>query len=199
MTGVIVRDEAVDPARRRGDSGGRPDGVRLWVHRSSMRILQLGKDDGLRLRAIRLRALQDVPDAFATTFEEASTRPADEWSAQLARLPTFVAVVDGNDAGMVRCDRDRDQSTAAWLLSMWVAPKMRRRGVGAALVGAVVDWARAGGFERLLLEVADHNTPAIALYTRMGFTPNGIVSTLPPPRQDIAEHQLELRLLPPRR
>ena len=36
--------------------------------------------------------------------------------------------------------------------------------------------------------------PAIALYTRNGFERNGEVSTLPPPREHISDHQRELKL-----
>ena len=62
------------------------------------------------------------------------------------------------------------------------------------LVDAVVAWARANGVRRLLLDVADHNAPAIVLYARMGFVRNGITSTMPPPRAHVTEHQRELRL-----
>lgn len=37
----------------------------------------------------------------------------------------------------------------------------------------VVAWARANGMNRLLLDVADLNAQAIALYESKGFKPNG--------------------------
>jgi GNAT superfamily N-acetyltransferase len=153
---------------------------------------RLGVDEGLRLRAIRLRALQDAPDAFGSTYEETVGRPPESWSKQLAELPTFVAVKDDLDVGMVRCARDEATAGTAWLISMWVAPDFRRTGLGGTLVDAVVEWARLHGVSRLLLDVADHNAPAIALYEKKGFEPNGKVSTLPPPREHIREHQREL-------
>ena len=78
---------------------------------------------------------------------------------------------------------------------MWVAPEIRRTGVAAALVELVIEWARTNGVSRLLLDVADENAPAIALYDRKGFKLNGEVGALPPPRQHIREHQRELRLV----
>lgn len=146
------------------------------------------------MRSIRLRALLDAPDAFGSTYEESVARPAERWPEQLRDLPTFVAVEDDIDVGIVRCARDKADTEAAWLISMWVAPEARRRGVGAILVDAVINWAHANRVSRLLLEVADGNAPAIALYARKGFTPNGEVSALPPPRDHIREHQRELRL-----
>jgi hypothetical protein len=42
--------------------------------------------------------------------------------------------------------------------------------------------------------VAEGNAPAIARYTKKGFLPNGVVGTLPPPRQHIREIQLVMAL-----
>jgi GNAT superfamily N-acetyltransferase len=158
-----------------------------------VRLEQLDSEAGPRLRSIRLRALLDTPDAFGSTYEETVARPAESWSEQLRNLPTFVAVSDELDVGVVRCGRDNANTRTAWLISMWVAPEVRRSGVGGLLVDAVIGWARASGMNRLLLDVADGNAPAIALYSRKGFMPNGEVSTLPPPRDHIREHQRELR------
>ena len=157
-------------------------------------IKRLAAHEGLRLRTIRLRALADAPDAFGSTHDEAAARPLESWAAQLQEIPTFVAVVDGEDVGLVRGARDDSQADAAWLISMWVAPEVRGQGLGEALIDAVVEWARAGGARRVLLDVGDHNHPAIALYARMGFEPNGTTGSLPAPRDHIREHQRELRL-----
>jgi GNAT superfamily N-acetyltransferase len=159
-----------------------------------LRLDLLTADEGARLRAIRLRALRDAPDAFGASLDEATARSPEGWAKQVVDLPTFVAVREGVDVGMVRCARDSASGGIAWLISMWVAPRMRRQGVGGALVDAVIGWARANGVSRLLLDVADHNSPAIELYARKGFVPNGITSTMPPPRQQVGEHQRELRL-----
>ena len=171
--------------------------VRLQPDRGSEAVLleQLHSEEGPRLRAIRLRALLDAPDAFGSTLEEAEARPAESWSKQLLDLPTFVAVTDGLDVGVVRCARDEARIETAWLISMWVAPEVRRKGVGGVLVDATIQWARSNGVTRLLLDVADNNTAAIALYTRKGFEPNGEVSAFPPPREHILEHRRELRTL----
>ncbi|WP_394841146.1 GNAT family N-acetyltransferase [Pendulispora brunnea] len=159
-----------------------------------MEIHRLTADEGPRLRAVRLRALRDAPDAFGTTFEEANAWRAETWTSQLEKLATFVAARDGMDIGLARGAPHDDVEDAAILLSMWVAPEARGQGVGDALVGAVAAWARAQGFRQLLLDVADTNARAIAFYARLGFFPTGAVSTLPPPREHILEHQRALDL-----
>lgn len=166
----------------------------MTSHASPIDIKHLAADEGLRLRTIRLRALADVPDAFGSTYDEAAARPMDSWTKQLQKIATFVAVVNGEDVGLVRGVRDDLLPDAAWLISMSVSPKVRGQGVGEALIDAVVEWARISGARRVLLDVGDHNQPAIALYARKGFEPNGTIGSLPPPRSHIREHQLELQL-----
>jgi ribosomal protein S18 acetylase RimI-like enzyme len=141
-----------------------------------------------------LAALAEAPDAFGTTFEEASRWPGERWLQQLRDLPTFIAADDVEDLGIVRGEPDHDDPTAYWLMSMWVAPSARGRGVGDALVQTLVAFARERRATRLVLDVADHNTHAIALYERHGFVANGQHGAMPPPREHVREHQLELRL-----
>ena len=62
------------------------------------------------------------------------------------------------------------------------------------LIEALIDWARTAGHDRLLLDVADTNLPAVRLYERMGFEPTGAVGSLPPPREHIREHGRALDL-----
>jgi len=166
----------------------------LFLSEIRPRFERLNANEGPRLRAIRLRALLDAPDAFGSIFEEAAARPAEDWSRQVLDLPTFVAVVNDLDVGMVRGARDETRAGTAWLISMWVAPEVRRLGVGGCLVDAVIAWARSSRVNRLLLDVADTNPAAIALYERKGFQRNGEVSTMPHPREHIREHQRELKI-----
>lgn len=156
---------------------------------SASPIQRLHPHEGPRLRSLRLRALRDAPEAFASTWAETASRPPESWTRQLRELATFVATRSGADLGMVRGGPDHDHPNTAWLLSMWVAPEARGQGIGEALIEALVRWARDAGYARVLLEVGDHNTPAIALYARMGFVANGEVSRLAPPREHVTEHQ----------
>lgn len=80
-----------------------------------LRLDPLTPEEAPRLQAIRLRALQDAPDAFGSTFDEALTRPPAFWSEQALKLTTFIAVAEGRDVGMVRCRRDEIRLDAAWV------------------------------------------------------------------------------------
>jgi len=166
-----------------------------WSRQKSVKIEYLIAEQWRRYRAIRLQALADAPDAFARTHAEEAMFPPEDWRARLSSgSATFVAVIDGADIGMATGAKWRGRDGVAGLFGMWVAPLARGNGVGTALTHAGIDWARASGFERLVLDVADQNHPAIELYRRAGFEPTGATSTLPPPRDHITEHERALAL-----
>jgi ribosomal protein S18 acetylase RimI-like enzyme len=157
-------------------------------------IERLRRGEGARLRAIRLRALADTPEAFASTFEDSAGRSPEAWEAQIQTLPTFVWREGDADLGMVRgAPHDRDPE-AAYLLSMWVAPEARGRGIGAALIDEVAAWARGQGSRRLVLDVGTNNAPARRLYERHGFVVSGRIGSLPPPRVSVCELEMTFDL-----
>ena len=164
----------------------------------SVVVERLHPGDEARLRAIRLRALKDAPHAFDTTLEEARRWPADRWQQQLRILATFVAVLGGrDDVGLVRVGPGDDDPSAAYLVSLWVAPALRRRRVGTELIRAAARWAEASRFKTLRLDVADTNRAAIGLYECAGFHPTGRTGTLPPPRDHVREIEMAISVTPP--
>ena len=164
-----------------------------------MRIERLSPDDWERSRDVRLRALLDAPDAFATRHAEEREQPEPFWRGRLenAACATFVARAGGVDLGCAVGAPWTEAASTAGLFSMWVAPEARGQGAGDALVRAVVDWAREGGYARLVLEVADENAPAVGLYARHGFEPTGRTGHLPAPREHVLEHERALVLEEP--
>jgi len=85
----------------------------------------------------------------------------------------LLAEEDGRSCGLVFGLLDREHPTTGHVGGMWVEPESRRRGAGAALLRAVIDWARLRQLERLELWVTEGNEPAIRLYERIGFTDTG--------------------------
>ena len=157
-------------------------------------IERLRAGEGQRLRAIRLRALADAPEAFASTLADAEARDSAAWEAQIEALPTFVWREGDADVGMVRAAPHDGDADAGYLISMWVAPEARGRGVGAALVREVVAWAREGGLRRLYLDVGAGNASARRLYGRRGFVATGATGALPSPRAHVCEVQMAIEL-----
>jgi len=154
----------------------------------------LTSDEWQRYRSLRLASLADSPDAFGTTLAAARTLTEVEWKNRLIELPTLVAALDEVDVGTVRVATDDTDSTAAYLISMWVAPEARGRQIGESLIQSAISLARSKNYRMMSLDVADNNTAAISLYERMGFEPNGETGTLPEPRTHVSEHRRVLYL-----
>jgi len=142
-----------------------------------MLIRRLRPDEWAALRDLRLRALATDPDAFGGTLAEAEAHPDEVWQARAndPAAPILVAEAIHTDGliGMAILALAPDERAGASLYSMWVAPQAREQGVGAALVDAVVDRARAAGCPAIGLGVTTTNTAAIALYVRKGFADIG--------------------------
>ncbi len=58
-------------------------------------------------------------------------------------------------------------------MGMLVEASWRGRGVGSALLGAGIDWARGAGAHKVALQVWPHNESAMALYRKFGFVDEG--------------------------
>lgn len=68
----------------------------------------------------------------------------------------------------------RDGPQSAYLYDFAIAPTHRRRGYGAAALGAVEGLARRMGARQVALNVMGWNAPARALYEKAGFRIAGI-------------------------
>ena len=117
---------------------------------------------------LRQRSLLEDPQAFAASVERwtGDDDREDNWRARLAAPGAcFVAEHGAAPVGMVAIQPDGD-GDGQQLISMWVAPSARGRGVGRALVGRVI--SEVAG-KPLWLRVIDGNETAIRLYQRCGF------------------------------
>jgi ribosomal protein S18 acetylase RimI-like enzyme len=142
-------------------------------------------DEGAELRKLRLRALRSDPGAFATRYEDAREWPAERWAAWAEVIlvaDDWLGMVCGcllDDPAGRRQASMAERASSAWLFALWVDPAARRRGLGAALVDALADWARGQGATALELSVTTNNPAAAALYARTGFTETGRRRPLP--------------------
>ena len=161
-----------------------------------VRIEQLAPGAEQRLRELRLVALQSDPDAFYRTYAEEVDHPAEFWRGWLARPRTVLLVaVDGTrDVGLGGLVPDRRAPEHLAVVTFWVDPSARGRGVARALLDALVLAAREAGAAALTLEVADANEAAVRLYAAAGFEPTGRVGAFGPPREHVTEHERRLVL-----
>jgi ribosomal protein S18 acetylase RimI-like enzyme len=148
-------------------------------------IRRIAEHDAALLRDVRLRALADTPMAFGSTYAREVAFDDQEWQNRAKRLSTspdaatFFAFNHDKFCGIIGCFRNSDQPTEAAIVSMWVAPEARRRGVAAELMEAAQRWAVEQGVSRLLLSAVETNVPAIAFYQKCGFTFTGETQPYP--------------------
>ncbi len=101
--------------------------------------------------------------AALAAFHAAAFPPAERWdAAAMAELLAMPGVFGFIDPG--GCILARRAGGEAEILTLAVAPAVRQRGIGRALLDRVT--ASAGP---LFLEVAAGNAPALALYAAAGF------------------------------
>jgi ribosomal protein S18 acetylase RimI-like enzyme len=164
-------------------------------------IRTLRPNDWPTYRDLRLRALADAPEAFGSTFAEESQRPDDAWAARLAG-PALGAYqqawpcavdLDGTPAGLAWVKMDGDGADTASVYQVWVAPEARGRGIGAALIDAAAEWARARRATALRLDVTAGDGAAARLYRRMGFVDVG--APVPMPGRTTFEQAMVLALV----
>jgi GNAT superfamily N-acetyltransferase len=118
--------------------------------------------------------LRDAPDAFETTYEREHARSPAEWRGRISACAWFVAMEGADPAGIAAGRRSPDGVAGrCQLISMWVSPRQRGRGLAAMLIATVRDWAVAEGARELSLEVIAGNEPATKAYAREGFVATG--------------------------
>jgi len=138
-------------------------------------VTRVSPDDWRRWRELRLAALADAPAAFNSMLADWQDADEDRWRWRLLDAPVnLIADLDGRPAGMASGTTTGD-ATEREVISLWVAPFARGRGIATALVLAVVGWARDAGARRVVLEVKADNDAARALYRRLRFVDAGDV------------------------
>lgn len=147
----------------------------------SYTIRILNREDASAYQAVRLRALQEHPEAFGSSYEEEVSRSLELVGERLAAnhpyQVMFGAFVDGTLVGTLHFFREEraKKNHRVNLGAMYVAPEARSRGIGRALIEAVIAHARTQtGIRHIILAVTVGNHAARYLYRSAGFVSWGI-------------------------
>lgn len=102
---------------------------------------------------------------------------ADAWSAAslegLIASPNVLALGWAEGGDLLAFALFQSSAGDSELLTIATAPTRRGQGLAGALLDAAIPVLVAGGDSRLLLDVAEDNASARALYARFGFTEDG--------------------------
>ncbi len=134
-------------------------------------IRRLTPEDAARFRAVRLRALQEFPENYASSYEEESTQP-EAFHRDVLEQHYVLGAFEGDTLiGTVVMRRYgfRNFHHKATLSAVYVQPSHQGRGIGKQLVEAVLAHAKTQ-VEQIILAVGANNPPGVRFYESLGFT-----------------------------
>ncbi len=123
------------------------------------------------IRDARREDLERLEELESRCFSLPWTRRQLESQLPDAQHEFLVAEEDGLVLGYVGMMCVLDEG---YISNVAAAPEARRRGIGTALIGALLRRAAERELSFVTLEVREHNEPAIRLYTAQGFEPVGL-------------------------
>jgi ribosomal protein S18 acetylase RimI-like enzyme len=135
-------------------------------------------------RELMLEAYEQAADAFTTTAAERRAEPESWWlkriGAASGSATSFGAWEGANLVGSVAVEYSIKPKTlhSALVLGMYVKPAYRSKGIGRALMAAVIEAARARPEVLVLtLTLTEGNESALRLYRSVGFQVWGVEPT----------------------
>ena len=146
-----------------------------------MEIRKLTSNDAEDYWNLRLEALQQDPEAFATTYEDAISRvnPLKSVASKMAadESATLGAFIDNELVGVMTITQEGAPKLRhrVNLFAVYVRPKVRGKRVGTALLQEVVEYTKQmPHVEKINLTVVSTNKAAIKLYEKVGFNSFGL-------------------------
>jgi ribosomal protein S18 acetylase RimI-like enzyme len=164
-------------------------------------IIQLTPDDWQAYKALRLEALHTEPQAFGASYASNLQHPESFWRGRLAESALgekswlLFARHGGQLVGMIGAYGSDDPAVVS-VISMYVQPAHRGKGISKQLMRALLDTLRQHGqFERARLTVNPQQTAALNLYEGFGFVTVGTEHALMGDGNYYDERVMEVRLM----
>jgi ribosomal protein S18 acetylase RimI-like enzyme len=145
-----------------------------------MQIRALAPSDAAAFQALRLRGLQECPEAFASSYEEEVDTPLAKIEDRLqpkAGSAVFGAFEGAELRALVALQREGMKKLAhkAFIWGVYVAPEARGNGVGTQIMLHALRYAAAVlGTSQVNLGVNTRNLSAVSLYKKLGFVEYGL-------------------------
>ncbi len=125
-----------------------------------MEIQTEEKNIAVNLREIRL------PRSVRVEYPRHTHSLADDWTRRSGLL---VAVLDSEVVGYISLMLDIAPITT-WVSDLAVIRRVRRQGIGSALILAAQEWGEQHNTRRMVLELQPKNHSAILMAQKLGFT-----------------------------
>ena len=139
-------------------------------------VRHIRNDEWERLRHVRLESLAETPNAFSTTLAQAQTYPDSLWQERAIAGAagddqiTVLAVSGERTVGMtIALGRRVSDHRVVPIVSVYVTPSERRKGVAGRLLSVAEEWVRDQGGSRTSLWAEERNVPARSFYESIGY------------------------------
>lgn len=126
-------------------------------------------------RQLRLEALKESPEAFSSRYDEQVNLPDEYWKSRLEEAAkgasSWLLFARSGESlvGMVGAMRDPANGLKAQIISMYVTPEARGRGVAGLLMHAILMVIKESGICQACLTVNLDQAPAVHVYKKFGF------------------------------
>lgn len=137
---------------------------------TNIQTRQLTDKDMHDFRHIRLSALKNNPEMFASTYDIEAKKPLDVFLKVVLDYVVFGTYHQNNIIGMLIFHQEEDLNgiAHAHLYGFFIEPAWRGQGIATQLLQTVLAYAQPR-VKKIRLSVVATNTPAIHLYQKQGF------------------------------
>lgn len=145
-----------------------------------IKIVMLNPNDWELYKDIRLKSLQNEPQAYLSSYARSSTELDEKWRerlelAQEGKRQWLSFVKAGEEiVGMAGAWITEEESETAEIISVYLAQKYRGQGIGKRLMEHLISTIKQNSdIKRLTLEVNSTQPSAVKLYESCGFRVTG--------------------------
>lgn len=145
-----------------------------------MDIVRLPIEKWSEYRDLRLRALQEDPEAFSSSYADSLEQPEQFWKTRLAdaergeRSWLLFARKDNRLVGMIGAFIEGDSTETATVVSVYVPREERGNGISSRLMGEMLRvLSEIPTLRKARLDVNVSQVAAIRVYKRFGFSETG--------------------------
>lgn len=128
--------------------------------------IDIQRGEGQVLVALRETRL---PRSVRVESPQRAKKLAEDWQQRAALL---TATFERQPVGYVSI-RTNIVPDTAWIDDLTVLRRMRRQGIGTALILSAQNWAGQNGYRRMIVEMQSKNYPAICLVQKLGYDFSG--------------------------
>lgn len=136
-------------------------------------VRELAADEWEIFKTLRLRALQEDPEAFVASYEEESQHSDEEWQERMSHA-TRIGAQQGSEwvaLASVGDEDTRDDDDLGEVYGIWVTPSLRGEGVARQLMEHAELVGRNAGYSHLAYWVNTDNGRAVAFASSIGYRP----------------------------